>query len=182
MEQPSVPPPPARNRFSVDYGPGVTVLHGEWTFLESFGTGCRDAICRGYGVCLSPHPLSELGTEVPAPAGPGFAGQQVIYAGKEDAPAHATASNPPSSLSVLPGAAGDGEVALCHTGHHPGRAPAASGEAPDQIVHQDPALRTACASAEYPAMTAVRIGFEDDPESMDRTGTNHRVMLSVQTT
>lgn len=168
MEQPSVPPPPARNRFSVEYGPGVTGLHGALTFLESFGTGCRDVTCRCFAGCLSPHQLSEIGTEVPAPAGLGLACNQVIYAGKEDPPAHATASHTPSSLRVLPGTADDGKVAPCHTGCHPGHAPAAPRKAPDQVVHQNLALRAARAAAKHSAVTAVRVWFEDGPEVEDR--------------
>lgn len=182
MEQPSVPPPPARNRFSVKYGPGGTGLHGALTFLESFSNACLHVVFRYCGTCFSPHTLPELGGEMPAPAGLGFAGQQVIYAGKEDAPAHATASHTPSSLRVHPGMSSDSEVTPSHTGCHPGYAPAAPREAPDQVVHQDPALSATRAAAANPAVTAVRIGFEDGPEAMDRTGTNHRVMLSVQTT
>lgn len=147
--------------------PGGAGLHGALTFLESFGTGFRNTICRCFAGCLSPHQLSELGTEVPAPAGTGLTGQQIIDPREEDPSADAPASHPPSSLHVLPGAAGDGKVSPCHTGCHPCHAPAASGEAPDQVVHQDPAFRTACASAEDPAMTAVRIGFNDGPEADD---------------
>lgn len=164
--EPVVPPPPSGCGLSVRYG---LMGYRGLTFLESFGNACLDVIYRCFRACLSSHQLSELRSEMPAPAGLGFAGQQVIYAGEENPPARTTTSHTPSALRVLPGTAGDGNVSQCHTGCNPGHAPAAPRETPSKVVYQDPALRAARAAAEYPAMTAVRIGFEDGPEAEDIT-------------
>lgn len=161
--EPVVPPPPSGSGLSVRYG-----LRGYrgLTFLEPFGTGCRDAIYRCYGSRLSPHPLPKLRSEMPAPAGLGLAGQQIVCTGEENPPARTPASNTPSALRVLPGIAGDGKVSPCHTGSHPSHAPAAPGKAPDQVVHKHPALRPARAAAKDPTMATVRVRFEDGPEAI----------------
>lgn len=175
--EPVVPPPPSGSGLSVRYGlRGYRAL----TFLESFGKVCLDVIYRCFEACFNPHPLSELRSEMPAPAGLGLAGQQIINPRKENPPAGTTTSHTPPALSVLPGTAGDSKVSPCHTGSHPGHAPAAPREAPDQVVHKHPALRTADASAEDTTVTAVRVGLEDGPEAEDRTGSNHRANLTVR--
>lgn len=166
MEQPCVPPPPARNRYSVKYVPGMTgPLWLGLIFLESFQVDCLPWLCRKQTASLGTHPLSVLRTEMNAPAGSGFAGEQVIDSWEEDPPAHATASRTPSAFRVRPWVAGGNNVAPGHTGNNTRCAAAAPGKTPDQVVHQNPSLRAAKAATNDAAVPETGILLEDNPLS-----------------